>query len=222
LRPCKRKRLDELAARTGTANAHLETRLQQQVEAGMRVDEARQAALRRFGNPTLAAENSHAAWGWRWLEELTQDAGYGLRLLPRNPFLALAYIPLPKGRASRSIWVMGSSVGFGRLSMQGKRRHARSVCSGDETGCSTNIRNQPDVFRRLHSLCRLARTIDVGQEKQPTQRLRFSVPGGPVQCWLRFQYKYPGTPSSTIVVPQKASVGRVRIVFRVHAAPINT
>jgi len=41
-------------------------------------------------------------------------------------------------------------------------------------------------------------------------------------CGLRFQYKYPGTPISTIVVPQNASVGRVMIVFSVHAAPINT
>jgi hypothetical protein len=39
---------------------------------------------------------------------------------------------------------------------------------------------------------------------------------------LRFQYKYPGTPTSTIAVPQKASLGRVMIVFSVHAAPTST
>ena len=39
---------------------------------------------------------------------------------------------------------------------------------------------------------------------------------------LRFQYKYPGTPISTIAVPQNASVGRVMIVFSVHAVPIST
>ena len=39
---------------------------------------------------------------------------------------------------------------------------------------------------------------------------------------LRFQYRYPGTPISTIAVPQNASVGRVMIVFSVHAAPIST
>src|SRR5579863_1574888 len=38
----------------------------------------------------------------------------------------------------------------------------------------------------------------------------------------RFQYKYPGTPTSTIAVPQNASEGRVMIVFSVHAPPINT
>jgi hypothetical protein len=43
--------------------------------------------------------------------------------------------------------------------------------------------------------------------------------------WFRllcFQYKYPGTPMSTIAVPQNASVGRVMIVFSVQAVPIST
>lgn len=39
---------------------------------------------------------------------------------------------------------------------------------------------------------------------------------------LRFQYKYPGTPISTIAVPQNAWVGRVMIVFSVQAVPIST
>ena len=39
---------------------------------------------------------------------------------------------------------------------------------------------------------------------------------------LRFQYKYPGTPTSTIAVPQNASAGRVMMVFSVQAAPTST
>ena len=38
----------------------------------------------------------------------------------------------------------------------------------------------------------------------------------------RFQYKYPGTPIDTIAAPQKASVGRVMMVFSVQAPPIST
>ena len=37
-----------------------------------------------------------------------------------------------------------------------------------------------------------------------------------------FQYKYPGTPISTITVPAKDSMGRVTIVFSVQAPPIKT
>jgi hypothetical protein len=39
---------------------------------------------------------------------------------------------------------------------------------------------------------------------------------------IRFQYKYPGTPNSTIATPASACVGRVTIVLSVHALPINT
>ena len=39
---------------------------------------------------------------------------------------------------------------------------------------------------------------------------------------VRFQYRYPGTPISTIAAPQKASVGRVTMVFSVHAPPMMT
>jgi predicted permease len=77
---------------------HLEMREQQQIEAGMTAEEARHAAVRRFGNPTLLAEKSHAAWGWRWFEELIQDAAYGLRLLCRNPsFTTVAVLTLALG-----------------------------------------------------------------------------------------------------------------------------
>jgi predicted permease len=77
---------------------HLEMRVQQHLEAGMTAEEARHRAVRRFGNPTLLADKSHSAWGWRWFEELTQDAGYGLRLLCRNPsFTAVAVLTLALG-----------------------------------------------------------------------------------------------------------------------------
>jgi predicted permease len=77
---------------------HLEMRQQQQIEAGMPAHEARHVALRLFGNPTSLAEKSHSAWGWRWLEDLVQDAAYGMRLLCRNPsFTAVAVLTLALG-----------------------------------------------------------------------------------------------------------------------------
>ena len=39
---------------------------------------------------------------------------------------------------------------------------------------------------------------------------------------MRFQYKYPGTPISTIAVPAKDSTGRVMMVLSVQAPPIRT
>lgn len=38
----------------------------------------------------------------------------------------------------------------------------------------------------------------------------------------RFQYKYPGTPINTIIVPTSACLGRVMMVFSVQAPLIST
>jgi predicted permease len=64
---------------------HLDLRQQEQIERGMTAREARAAALRRFGNPTVLGEKSHMAWGWDWLENLVQDVNYGVRAMLRSP-----------------------------------------------------------------------------------------------------------------------------------------
>ena len=64
---------------------HLELRRQQQEESGVAPKDARAAAYRRFGNPTLVRERSYKSWGWSWLEGLLQDMLYGLRAMLRSP-----------------------------------------------------------------------------------------------------------------------------------------
>jgi predicted permease len=68
---------------------HLDLRRQEQVEAGVAATDAAAAARRRFGNPTLLREHSYTAWGWNWLETLTQDVIYGLRAMLRTPGITL-------------------------------------------------------------------------------------------------------------------------------------
>src|SRR5262245_33252493 len=63
---------------------HLELRRQEQIASGMPLDEARAAALRRFGNTTYLKEESHIAWGWEWLENLGRDARYAVRGMLRE------------------------------------------------------------------------------------------------------------------------------------------
>ncbi len=77
---------------TKKRNSDLERELQsdlaleeeEQRERGLSSEEARYAALRAFGNPTLIREQTHATWSWNWLESLASDVKYGFRGMGRN------------------------------------------------------------------------------------------------------------------------------------------
>src|SRR5271163_390980 len=71
---------------------HLALRQPHQLESGMTADEAQAAARRRFGNVTSLRERSNMAWGWKWLEYLTQDIRFGLRILSKNPGVTIVII----------------------------------------------------------------------------------------------------------------------------------
>jgi predicted permease len=63
---------------------HVDLRAQQKAQAGLSQEDARHAAARRFGNPTMVKERSHNSWGWQRLEYFMQDIGYGLRAMGRT------------------------------------------------------------------------------------------------------------------------------------------
>src|SRR5262245_49816581 len=77
-----KKREDRLEEEIQT---HIEFETQENIEAGMTPEQARRAAIRKFGNALLAREKSREIWGWLWLEQLLQDVGFSLRLLRKSP-----------------------------------------------------------------------------------------------------------------------------------------
>jgi predicted permease len=77
---------------------HLEQQIAENIAAGMCPEEARYAAMRTFGNPTLVKEQAHDTWGWIRLEQLAQDLRYGFRLLLKDrAFTSLAVLVLALG-----------------------------------------------------------------------------------------------------------------------------
>lgn len=65
--------------------AHIALETQENIEAGMSPEEARYAAMKKFGNGLLALEHSREAWGWVRLERLMQDIRYAFRTLRNAP-----------------------------------------------------------------------------------------------------------------------------------------
>jgi putative ABC transport system permease protein len=77
---------------------HIERETQDNIDRGMTPADARDAALLAFGNVTLAMEDTRAVWVPVWLDQLLQDARYGLRMLRRNPiFSAVVILTLAVG-----------------------------------------------------------------------------------------------------------------------------
>jgi putative ABC transport system permease protein len=76
----------------------LELEEEEQREGGISGEEARYAALRAFGNPTLIREQSRAIWSWNWLESLARDLRLTLRTLGRTPgFTVIAIVVMALG-----------------------------------------------------------------------------------------------------------------------------
>jgi putative ABC transport system permease protein len=107
---------------------HIEFETRDNIERGMAPEEARRAALRKFGNITRIQEDTRAVWHALWLDQLRQDLQYALRTLRRQPGFtvvvvvtlalgigmntavfsvlnAVLFRPLPYPSADRLIWL---------------------------------------------------------------------------------------------------------------------
>ena len=91
----RRRAAAELDAELGY---HLDRQTEENLAAGMNPREAREAALRSFGNPALLRDQAHETWRWNGLETLVRELRYGVCALGRAPgFAAIAVLVMALG-----------------------------------------------------------------------------------------------------------------------------
>jgi predicted permease len=71
---------------------HVDQQITENIAGGMSPTEARSAALRLFGNPTLLRDQTRSNWSWSWMEKFARDVRYGTRTLLRSPGFTLVAV----------------------------------------------------------------------------------------------------------------------------------
>ena len=116
---------------------HIDFEVQENIEAGMPPEEARQAAMRKFGNVTVTQDGSREIWGWLWLERLWQDLSFSLRVLLKSPgFTVVAILTLALGiGANTAIFTLVHAVLLKNLPVVDPKTLIRI---GDNNDCCIN------------------------------------------------------------------------------------
>ena len=103
---------------------HVDRQTEENIAAGMSHQQARQAALRAFGNPALLRDRARATWGWASLESFFHDirfAGRALRRTAGFTVVAIAVMALGIG-ANVALFAMVHSVLLKPLPFQDPQR----------------------------------------------------------------------------------------------------
>lgn len=114
---------------------HRDLRTRENREAGLKEDEARYAAQRRFGNTLKLREQAHETWRWMWVDNLLRDLKYGARRLRNQPgFTMITVLTLALGiGANTAIFGLIQQVMLNPLPVE----HASELYSlgDDKNGC---------------------------------------------------------------------------------------
>ena len=71
---------------------HLDLEAEDHTGSGSSPEESRLGAVRAFGNLPLVKDDVREAWGWMWLDRLSQDVRYVIRSLRKAPGFAVVVV----------------------------------------------------------------------------------------------------------------------------------
>ena len=127
---------------------HVEIETETNIERGMRPDEARAAALKRFGDLGRSTERGYDIRGGGWLETLWQDLRYGARMLRKQPgFSLIAILTLALGiGANTAIFSVVNAVMLRQLPFRNPDRLVRLRESNPERGWPSFSVSQPNFL----------------------------------------------------------------------------
>src|SRR5262245_1932192 len=168
------KRRDALDDLDADIRDHIERETADNIERGMTPDDARAAALKKFGSIALAKEDARAVWIPVWIDQLVQDARYGLRMIRRTPaFSAVVMLTLALGIGlTTAVFSVVNAVLVRPLSYPAPDRLVW-IGTYDEGGRGEDFVASPDFlawrdqatsFDRLAGFFVAGERIDVGDE----------------------------------------------------------
>jgi predicted permease len=162
---------------------HIAMETQDNIGRGMSPEEARYAAVRKFGNVTRVKEDTRDVWSVVWLEQLLQDIRFGLRVLRKSPgFAVVAILTLALGiGANTAIFSVVNAVLLQPLPYPNANRLAiiwsqwgnetRGPASGPEM---IELRNRSRVLDEIGGIWATSGTI-TGTAEPEQVRLAFTT-----------------------------------------------
>jgi predicted permease len=159
---------------------HIERETQDNIDRGVSPEEARYAALRKFGNVTLIREDTRAIWIPVWTDQLRQDVAYAIRAIRRAPgFAAIAIGSSALGIGACAVIFAMISVALFRPLPVDQPGRVMSVSQSDRrTGEVGNELSYPD-FQDLRS----ARSFEGIAAYNPLLPVSIGLPRDPQRHW---------------------------------------
>jgi predicted permease len=153
---------EERARLDAELDFHIERQTEDNIAAGMAPEEARQRAMREFGNATVIREKTQETWSWTWAERLGQDVRFAMRQIGRAPgFATVAILTLALGiGANNAVFTLTHSLLLSTLPVQEPHRLVRlALHIGIDEGDHEN-RNAPLDLPFIEGIERHAKSFD--------------------------------------------------------------